>query len=135
MQGDLRVAFFVGRRASPSRLAAQLPAQCAIMIYKFKSGASGDLIILGPQGDQMLRLLGREPAAKGIIEPATMPAAMAALQAAIAEEELVAAEAADPPANPAKPAHPAIGLRQRLWPMVDMLRRCQVAQEPIVWGV
>ena len=25
------------------------------MIYKFKSKAAGDLIMLGPQGDQMLR--------------------------------------------------------------------------------
>ena len=105
------------------------------MIYKFKSAASGDLIMLGPQGDQMLRLLEREPAAKGIIDPATMPAALVALQAAIAEQERAAAESADPPADPAKPAESAVGLRQRLWPMIDMLRRCQAAQEPIVWGV
>lgn len=101
------------------------------MIYKFKSPASGDLIMLGPQGDQMLRLLGREPAARGIIEPAAMPAALAALQAAVVAEEQSPADAAD---AAAAPPMPAVGLRQRLWPMIEMLRRCLAAEKPIVWG-
>jgi len=102
------------------------------MIYKFKSTATGDLIMLEPQGDQLLRLLGREPAAKGIIEAADMAAALAALQAAIADEERPPGET---PPEGAEPAQPAVGLRQRLWPMVEMLRRCQAAGEPVVWGV
>jgi hypothetical protein len=99
------------------------------MIYKFKSPATGDVIMLGPQGDQMLRLLGREPAGQGVIEPADMAAAMQALQAAIAASE-APPEAADNDA----PAQP-VGLRQRLWPMVEMLRRAQAAQARVVWGV
>jgi Domain of unknown function (DUF1840) len=97
------------------------------MIYKFKSAASGDLIMLGPHGDQLLRLLGREPAVKGIIEPAAMMAVVAALQAAVAAEE-------QPPDGDVS-AKPAVALRQRLWPMIDMLRRSQAANEPVVWGV
>lgn len=98
------------------------------MIYKFKSPATGDLIMLGPQGDQLLRLLGREPAARGIIEPGQMADAMAALQAAIAAEE-----ASPAPVDDDQPA--PVGLRQRLWPMIEMLRRAQQAREPVVWGV
>jgi hypothetical protein len=109
------------------------------MIYKFKSAASGDLLMLGPQGDQLLRLLDREPAAKGIIEVAAMPAALSALQAAIVRDEQADPGAADPAATndeaEAEPAQPAVGLRQRLWPMIEMLRRCHAAGEPIVWGV
>ena len=30
------------------------------MIYKFRSPATGDVIMLGPQGDQLLRLIGRD---------------------------------------------------------------------------
>jgi len=96
------------------------------MIYKFKSPATGDLIMLGPQGDQMLQLLGREPAPRGIIEPAAMPAAMAALQAAIAQAEA-------PSEDPDTPV--PVGLRQRLWPMVEMLRRAHAEGQAIVWGV
>jgi hypothetical protein len=100
------------------------------MIYKFKSPAAGDLIMLAPQGDQLLRLLGREPAAQGVIEPGDMPAALQALQAAIAAAEAPVA-GADDTDGPA----PAVGLRQRLWPMVEMLRRAQAADARIVWGV
>ena len=31
------------------------------MIYKFKSKAAGDLIMMGPSGDQGLRILGKGP--------------------------------------------------------------------------
>lgn len=103
------------------------------MIYKFKSKATGDLIMLAPHGNQMLALLGREPAARGIIEVATMPAALAALQAAIDAEELPPPDGADT-ADEA-PGARAVALRQRLWPMMDMLRRAHGAGEPVVWGV
>jgi Domain of unknown function (DUF1840) len=106
------------------------------MLYKFRSKATGDLIMLPAHGDAMLRLLGREPAPKGIFEVAHQPALIAALESAIAEAEAAPPNAgadADPDAN-ADPAR-AVGLRQRLWPMIEMLRRCQAAGEPVVWGV
>ena len=100
------------------------------MIYKFKSSATGDVIMLGPQGDHLLRLLGREPAAQGIIEAPAMAAALAALQAAID-----AAEAPAATADEAEDDKPSVSLRQRLWPMMEMLRRAQAADAAVVWGV
>lgn len=97
------------------------------MIYKFKSKAAGDLIMLGPNGDRLLQLLGREPAAKGIIEVADMAAAMDALQQAVRDEEAQRA-ADDVPLR-------GVSLRQRIWPMVEMLKRAQAAGHPVVWGV
>ncbi len=97
------------------------------MIYKFKSAATGDLIMLAPHGDQMLRLLGREPAPQGIIEVAAMPEAIAALLAAIAREEA--------PPEDGDEGLPPVGLRQRLWPMIEMLRRAHDADAAVVWGV
>ena len=102
------------------------------MIYKFKSRASGDLVMLGPQGDEVLRLLGRGPAAKGIIEVAAMPAAIAALQTSVDGEGVN--KSVDEDAETADEQR-AVGQRQRLWPMIEMLRRCHVADEPVVWGV
>ena len=101
------------------------------MIYKFKSPATGDVIMLGPNGDQLLRLLGREPATQGIIEPAAMPAAMRSLQAAIDAED-APVEAMDD--VPVALAEPAVSLRRRLWPMVEMLRRAHAADAVVVWG-
>ena len=64
-------------------------------IYKFKSKVTGDLIMLAPHGNQVMAILGREPAAQGIIEVVAMPAALAALQAAIDAEAAAAAEAGE----------------------------------------
>jgi Domain of unknown function (DUF1840) len=100
------------------------------MIYKFKSKATGDVIMLGPNGDQMLRILGREPSAKGIIEVEHMAAAIDALQAAVRAEE-VQAEADEDAAAP----RVGVSLRQRVWPVIDMLKRARDAGQPVVWGV
>ena len=48
--------------------------------------------------------LGREPAAKGIIEPAAMPAAIAALEAAVEAEEERRARRGETPKRPARSA-------------------------------
>lgn len=103
------------------------------MIYKFKSKATGDLIMLGPHGNQLMALLGREPAPKGIIEVTAMPAALAALQAAMDAEE--AALPGDDDADDEAGGARAVALRQRLWPMIEMLRRAHAAGVPVVWGV
>jgi hypothetical protein len=100
------------------------------MIYKFKSKATGDLLMLGPNGDQLLRVVGREPAPRGIFEVADMPALIGALQAAVAADEAARSEADGDPERPG-----AVSLRQRVWPMVEMLRRAHAAAEPVVWGV
>ena len=98
------------------------------MLYKFKSKAAGDVIMLGANGDQVMRLLGREPATSGIFEVDAMPAAIATLQAAVAADEAARAGGGEP-------APGAVSLRQRAWPLVEMLRRCQSANEVITWGV
>jgi hypothetical protein len=110
------------------------------MIYKFKSAACGDLIMLGAHGEQLLRLLGRAPSARGIIEPAAMPAALQALRAAIATEDARRAEAAPAGCAPAETGgeeseRHAVGLQQRLWPMLEMLQRSHAENAPVTWGV
>lgn len=103
------------------------------MIYKFRSKATGDLIMLGPDGDALLRLIGREPEPKGIFEPAAMAQLRARLEQAVAEEAAAIERAgADGAADERKPR--GVTLRQRVWPMVQMLQRAEAAGEPIVWG-
>ena len=107
------------------------------MLYKFKSQAAGDVIMTGPVGDAVLRALGKEPASQGIIESAQMPAAMATLEAAIqaAEAARTQAETEARAAGQKLPPRDAIGLRQRAWPLLEMMKRAHGAGEPIVWGV
>ena len=106
------------------------------MLYKFKSKATGDVIMLGANGDQVMRIIGKEPAAQGIIAVADMRAAIAALQAAVAQSE-AKHEPADDASAPAgaTPGADRVSLRQRVWPLVEMLKRAHGAGEPVVWGV
>lgn len=106
-----------------------------IMIYKFRSKAAGDTLMLGPQGDQFLRAIGREPSPQGIIEPPAMPGALAALQQAIERDEAARAQAQADDAVQEAAGQDPVSLRRRLWPMVEMIRRAQAADEPVVWGV
>lgn len=105
------------------------------MLYKFRSKATGDLLMMGPQGDQFLRALGREPAPRGILETAAMDTALEALERAIKEDERVRDGAGDDEAAALAAGRDAVSLRRRLWPMVEMIRRARAAGEPIVWGV
>ncbi len=108
-------------------------------MYKFRSQATADLIMLTPTGDRVLALLGREPAPQGIVEVADMPAAIERLTQAVAEDEERRArppEEAEPTEDsPAREPLDPVSLRQRVWPLVQMMRQCIEADRPIVWGV
>ncbi len=110
------------------------------MLYKFKSKATGDLIMLEPNGRQILGLIGKDDDAhgqKGIVLPAEMPAAISALEQAIALDEaaiqqrLQDAQAAGETLSRTD----LVSLRQRAVPFIDMMRRCHRADTAIVWGV
>ena len=107
------------------------------MIYKFKSKAAGDVIMMGPSGDQVLRTIGKEPAPKGIIEPGAMPAAMRAIEQAVAADEAARARAEQEAQAEGRtlPPHEGVSLRQRAWPLVEMMKRAHAADKEIVWGV
>jgi hypothetical protein len=100
------------------------------MMYKFKSRATGDLIMTQPVGDRVLSIIGKTPAAQGIIEVDQMPAAMGALESAAAAD--VPRPAAGGDDAPAKAD--TVSLRQRVWPMVEMMKRALAERQPITWG-
>jgi hypothetical protein len=110
------------------------------MLYKFKSKATGDLIMLEPQGKQILKLIGKEPGLKGIILPSEMLRAIDALHAAVereaaavkaAQEEQAITESASTTIDGAR----GISLKQRVVPFIDMLHRAHAEDKEVVWGV
>ncbi len=109
-------------------------------MYKFKSPAAGDLIMLEPNGRQMVTILGRSDAAsqtKGILLPEHMPQAIAALETAVqADEDHKAQRVKEALAKGEAPPHfEGISLRQRALPFIEMIKRCHKAEKEIVWGV
>jgi hypothetical protein len=108
------------------------------MLYKFKSKAAGDLIMLEPNGRRVLEIIGKDPGPKGIILPDEMPGAIKALEAAIAREEQeqqTAADEAKAQGQALARGGDGVSLRQRAVPFLDMLRRASQAGKEIVWGV
>jgi Domain of unknown function (DUF1840) len=106
-------------------------------MYRFKSKADGDLLMMAPVGDQILRIIGREPAPQGIIELAAIPAAITALEQAIAiaDAERQRARAGGIDDDEAAGGAAAVGLGQRAWPLLEMMRRSLAERADIVWGV
>jgi hypothetical protein len=107
------------------------------MLYKFKSKAAGDLIMLEPNGRQVLEIIGKDTGPKGIIQPQEMSAALAALEDAIAREEAAQNQAIEEAKAKGEvaPRLEGVSLRQRAVPFIDMLKRCQKEDADIVWGV
>jgi len=107
------------------------------MIYKFKSKAAGDVIMMGPNGDEVLRTIGKAPAPKGIIEPSAMPAAIRAIEQAVAADEAQRKQAEEEAAAEGRKlsTRDGVSLRQRAWPLVEMMKRAHAEDEEIVWGV
>lgn len=107
------------------------------MLYKFRSKAGADVIMMGANGDQVLRLLGREPEAKGIVEVDRLAAAISALERAVAEDEAEFARLqleAEQRGEPV-PQRQGISLRQRAWPLLELMRRSLAERVDLVWGV
>lgn len=94
------------------------------MLYKFKSKATGDLIMLEPDAKRLLKIMGREDQVKGIFLVSQLAEAMARLQQAIDDED---AMGIDDPRQ--------ISLRQRSQPMLKMLKTCSDKSADVVWGV
>ena len=98
------------------------------MLFKFKSKACADLIMLEADGRRILRAMTGDAPAKGIVQWADMAPALARLEAAVDEDEaqrLARVQEAKARGEEVSEADPqAVRLSQRAAPMVQMLRRC-----------
>jgi hypothetical protein len=107
------------------------------MLYRFKSKATGDVVMLEPNGNTVLEILGKDPSAPGIILPEHMPAAVEALHAAARDEEAAyerkrqEAEAD----GEIEPEPERVSLRMRVAPFIEMLNHSIREKTEVVWGV
>ena len=115
------------------------------MLFKFKSRACADLIMLEADGRRILKAMVGDDPVKGIVMAADLPQALARLEAAVAQDEAMrqarAAKAAarqagqESPEDEEEATLPAVRLAQRATPMLQMMRRCMAEQADLVWGV
>jgi hypothetical protein len=110
------------------------------MIYQFKSRATGSVIMTKPVAEWILKIVGKEPGATGIVTVDQMPAAIAALRKAIDEERATLAEEAGggpqgaPEVSADEDAYP-VSLAQRAFPFIEMLEAAHKAGKDVTWGV
>ncbi|MEJ7686615.1 MAG: DUF1840 domain-containing protein [Variovorax sp.] len=108
------------------------------MLYRFKSQAAGDVVMLEANARQLLDVIGKPAGAKGIITVDQIPAAISALESAIGNAATQNhhnrdAFAAESHAEDAERQH--VGLHQRAAPLIHMLKLSKAEGKDVVWGV
>ena len=114
------------------------------MLYKFKSRSTADLILLEPHGRRLLQLIAKETGPTGIVTVAQIPAALAALEAAVldddrrlaarAKEKKTLSHAQEYDVDDTDTQGDSVSLHQRAAPFIEMLRRSAEGGHDVVWG-
>ncbi|WP_225782685.1 DUF1840 domain-containing protein [Xenophilus sp. Marseille-Q4582] len=107
------------------------------MLYRFKSQASADVLMLEGHARPLLEIIGKSAGSSGIITVDQMPGAISALQAASQREAEQGrhnhdAHAAEDHDTQAEIQH--VGLHQRAAPLIKMMRESMAENRDIVWG-
>lgn len=111
------------------------------MLFKFKSQAASDLIMLEVDARSLLKIMLGDDPVKGILLTQNLDACITLLEDAVQRDTQVRqqrAELANSPDDEGKHDHstlPAVSLSQRAAPMLKMLKRCKAEASEIVWGV
>ncbi len=112
------------------------------MLFKFKSKAASDLIMLEPDARALLKLMVGDDPEKGIVLAKDLPATLARLETAMALESAKSHASrdsdglADAQAKADEEAlENLVHFSQRAAPMVQMLKRCLAEKADLVWGV
>jgi hypothetical protein len=107
------------------------------MLYRFKSQATEDIVMMEGNARQLLDIVGKT-SSKGIITVDEMPAAIGALEGAVKQDASSNrhnhdAFATEDHADDAERVH--VGLHQRAAPLIHMLKRSLAEGKDVVWGV
>ena len=110
------------------------------MIVIFQSPASGDVIMFGDVAYKLMEVMGKEPAAKGIVRVEQLPDAIASLKAAVArdKESRAGLSEDDLPQTEEAPdggKRAYVSLTQRAVPLIELLEWSLKKHVPVVWGV
>lgn len=111
------------------------------MLVRFNSSTAGTLLMLSPTARRLLELIGKECGARGVITAEQIPAALAALRAAVAAERAAggAPEAADAEARegadegPEAGAADTLALARRAPPLIRLLEWTAREDGYVLW--
>jgi hypothetical protein len=108
------------------------------MLYRFSSRATAEVIMLGPNGDEVMALLGKPKAEAGVLRWSEAHAAINRLRVEVDAQEAAArlAEKESLESGKTLKLDPnAVSLRQRVQPIVEMLQRAAREEADVTWRV
>lgn len=104
------------------------------MLVTFKTKAYANITMFGDVAAKLLELMGHSGAVPGSIPADSVGAALARLKAGIARvEEDTAPEDAGPRADDAQDEERPVTLKQRAWPLIELLEAADKANEYVLW--
>jgi hypothetical protein len=103
------------------------------MLIPFRSKAASEFYMMDHHVQVLFALMGKTYAAQGVIQANEVSMRLAKLQAALADE-CKTVQPEESPDNVDVPMIELVGLKQRAWPMLDMLSRSEKKNVDIVWG-
>jgi hypothetical protein len=105
------------------------------MLVTFQSSATPDVLMIRELAQYLLGIAGKRLDHPGVIEHGELPRAISRIERAISNEEK--AEIVEDALNCAALNHlweRGSGFAQRVWPLLDMMRRANRQQADIIWG-
>jgi hypothetical protein len=108
------------------------------MLITFKSPAAPDVMMLENLAEYLLGIIGKKLTERGVITHEDLPSAIEKLEAAVSSDKKERAEH-DGHFHEGEEGHEPheipIGLAQRAYPFLDMMRLAQKDGKDILWGV
>lgn len=101
-------------------------------MLRFHSKAGADVLMLDAHAGPVLQALGRKPAPAGIFLPEQIAVALQQLDSAEHRNE-PERQQAEPVLEPEERETPEPRLRQRAWPLRELLLRAAQAGQAVVW--
>jgi hypothetical protein len=108
------------------------------MLITFRSRASGDVMMFGDVAGQMLKIIGKEPADKGIITVAQLPDAIAALTSAIVADTAAGTEHSGSGQVETETSQDGsqdqfVSASQHAQPLLELFEWSLKADDPVLW--
>lgn len=100
------------------------------MIYEFKCRATGSIVMTQDVGEAILKAIGHDHGAKGVITTDQMPDAIAKLKALSEANPGTSQNASEDDDD-----EPHVSFAQRAFPFIEMLEEALAAGKDVTWGV
>ncbi|MDN3987850.1 DUF1840 domain-containing protein [Zwartia vadi] len=107
------------------------------MLVTFSSKAGADILMLAQHAKPLLTIIGKtddkDLLKRGVCMPEQLDSAIERLEHAIAAEPKQNLEETEENEQPKDALSAHVGLRQRAFPLLDLLKRAQKQKVPVMW--